>query len=303
MAAGGGSGGSEGTLITWGSVPTATAAPGEGAPSCPSGWAEAYGGYGPFFYYERGDASTYPSVVTVSNTCSNKKQMAVAPYYVTGVGWQRVDIFACVGWPSPEMCNTCRACVKADAGGAVSSDSTIFYSTVASFDGNLGGRSGADAKCAAELPSAISGKVSNIKALLSVSAGDEIRDLHINDSDADGAVGPYESQFPIYAYNRGWGNFTHVAKSWTELLDASSPSIEAPLSNTRSVTTDFKYWTGTIDASGTAGGANCVNWTSNSSSFAGYVGLSLSVYAEWLIGDLVNCASSVSLICAAKYAP
>ncbi len=62
--------------------------------------------------------------------------------------------------------------------GAVAATAYI-YTTAASYDGNLGGRTGADNACLAERTSAprTAMTCNRVKALLSISAADEIRDL------------------------------------------------------------------------------------------------------------------------------
>jgi hypothetical protein len=103
MAAGGGGGGA---LITWGA---GTGGAGVGAPACPSGWTEAYSGYGPYAFmynkeYNYGGTGYGYGYAAVSTNCGASVQL----YSPSGAAsW-----CACLNCYNGNACNTCRVCVK-----------------------------------------------------------------------------------------------------------------------------------------------------------------------------------------------
>ncbi len=179
--------------------------------------------------------------------------------------------------------------------GGVAAGSAIIYATKNTYNGNLGGRNGADAKCAAELPPELSGKVTNIHAFLSVSSTDEIIDMHSSDSDNDGtALGYYETANPIYAYNRYWAEWTLLASNWRDLLDGT---ISSSLSTASFPT---YYWTGSSTYGAYVANYNCNGWTASNYE-NGYYGSGSHSTAPWLRYSSQYCNSKLALVCAAKY--
>jgi len=201
--------------------------------------------------------------------------------------------------------HSCAVCCAAPAMGTaeLASGSTVIYGTQAVYSGNLGGRSGADSICANQLPSALSGKVTNIKALMSFSTSDEMRDLHTNDSDVDGVVGPYESSAPVFAYNRGWGKFTAMRDDWQMLLGGSAllPDMLNNLlySSVPTGTSTTHWWSGSqIDGSYNA--TSCSGYTSTAGSgAAGY--RSNNSATIWKYHTTYACTGTHPIMCAAKW--
>ncbi|RKZ32843.1 hypothetical protein DRQ33_05170 [bacterium] len=196
-------------------------------------------------------------------------------------------------------CRVCHYTPTSDQPQGLPSGSTVLFGTLSNYNGNLGGRSGADAICAAELPSALSGKVSDVKAFISVASNDEIRDLHNNDSDVDGVIGPYESTSPIIAYNRGWGTTVQIASSWQTLLDGN---IEQPLSNLWSVQPpNVDWWSGSkTDGSLYSTSYYCNGWTNGTASYLGYTGDKNATSTGWIFYTNRYCNNSYRLVCVAK---
>ena len=77
--------------------------------------------------------------------------------------------------------------------------------------GNLGGRSGADAYCVDKRPTKL--ECDNIHAFLSVSDTDEIRDMPSNYG--------YDSNDPIYWFDINENAYTKLANNWADMLDES----------------------------------------------------------------------------------
>jgi len=127
------SGGGGGAITLWGqgSRGDGTVIAGTGAPNCPSGWTEAYTGYGPYFvvrdaFLEQnsqpgGVPSSYASYyvygyATSVESCGTSKTL-VSGTYSAAFGQTPFRLAqACnttvVGGYYNEICNTCRVCVK-----------------------------------------------------------------------------------------------------------------------------------------------------------------------------------------------
>ena len=100
----------------------------------------------------------------------------------------------------------------------------------ANFDGNLGGRAGADALCAASANRPAG--YANYRALISTSASDEIRNMPANYS--------VPTNLPITGPGPG---FTRVASDWANLLDGS---IDASLATAGVIPGDDRWWSGVV---------------------------------------------------------
>jgi hypothetical protein len=148
-------------------------------------------------------------------------------------------------------------------------------------DGNLGGRAGADALCAANKPGGVAN--TNIHALLSTSPADSIANMPANYGIATGKPLVY------------WGGYL-VAKDWSDLLDGSI-NTSLGLSGLSSY-----WWTGTQDESGIALPAtyNCNGFTSASAADPGFVGNPASNGAGWLEGANSSCSISWPIVCIAS---
>ncbi|MDO8602080.1 MAG: hypothetical protein Q7R62_03075 [bacterium] len=110
-------------------MPAVTTPAGTGAPACPTGWTEAYAGFGPFgtlfTWYNLGsdpeetDAPTQAVAPTYS-VCANSAFLVIPDHSANNgtntVGNSVTALGACSltqnGGNNNEWCNTCRVCVK-----------------------------------------------------------------------------------------------------------------------------------------------------------------------------------------------
>jgi hypothetical protein len=113
-------------------------------------------------------------------------------------------------------------------------------------DGNLGGRSGADAPCGASANAPVGAK--NIHAFISISADDELRDM----GDRHGCP----ADFAVY----GPDGTSLIANNWTDMLDNS---INMSLTGAGVVPND--YWISGSDSDGAYGTSynNCSGFTNS----------------------------------------
>jgi hypothetical protein len=152
------------------------------------------------------------------------------------------------------------------------------------YDGNLGGRAGADAICqaSANRPAGYA----NVRAFLTVNAGDEIRDMPANYG--------IPTNLPIVGPND-----TQLAPNWAGLLDGN---IDATL-NAAGIGGTY-WWSGsnTDGSLGTALGADsCAGWTTNAgNTTAGNV---TQANGQWLDDDLgagyFACSNNFRVLCIA----
>jgi hypothetical protein len=151
----------------------------------------------------------------------------------------------CYGGASPPSCRT------------INHGETAVFVAVGKFDGLLGGRTGADQKCAA--PAGVP-CVTAPHALLSVEVGDAIKDLPTR-------FGLIASS-PVFFFNRTPRRLTPLAADWSSALNAYSGT---PLGTTPAVGLGISandiYWTGS-KADGSADintqfNYTCKGWTYN----------------------------------------
>ncbi|MBK9238707.1 MAG: hypothetical protein IPL75_00295 [Acidobacteria bacterium] len=143
----------------------------------------------------------------------------------------------------------------------------------ASFDGNLGGRAGADALCAnsTNKPSGYT----NYRAFISTSATDEIRDMPANYS--------VPTTLPITGPGPG---FTQVASDWANLLDGG---IDATLSAAGVSPGDQRWWSGS-SSNGQLSSNHCIGWTTNSVDVGADGGNSTLTTSGWMNDFTVPCS-------------
>lgn len=167
---------------------------------------------------------------------------------------------------SPQPPQPVQPIVMYDAGGSL-------------FDGNLGGRAGADAICQASgnRPAGYT----NFRAFLSVNGGDEIRDM-------PGNYGVPTNR-PIVGPNG-----TVIANDWADLLDGT---IDVSL-GTAGLPTAGPFWSGS-NADGSLGANNCTGWTDNSGLNFGEKGNPTRTDSTWLSDAIIGCNSSLLLFCIA----
>jgi hypothetical protein len=214
--AAGGSGSGSGNIINWGLV-TATATsglpllglfPGANTDACPEGYSEVIAGYGPKVFKDSAGTEVLSSLDICtsydSGSCSSSSYTSGSITTTT------------------ESCYTCRVCAPSSKSihsytAPISGTTvTVVFGTTQAYNGNLGGRSGADTKCQAQIPTELSGKVTNVKALISVSSSDSISNMHSRKG------GVYASQVPLYYFDRDWGSWTLIASDWKAFLSGAS---------------------------------------------------------------------------------
>ena len=109
----------------------------------------------------------------------------------------------------------CKLCQK----NTLPSEITVFWKTKSQYKWNLGGRTGADAKCQAEIPTYLQGKLTNVHAVVNVTESDEIIDYLDADPDDDGVARweiPVEA--PIYYFDSSWSKFTVIYWDWMQAI-------------------------------------------------------------------------------------
>ena len=148
----------------------------------------------------------------------------------------------------------------------------ILYSLGDPHDGNLGGRSGGDALCAASTnkPSGYE----NYRVFISVNAADEIRDMPSN----------YAVPTNMRIVSK---NGTIVADNWADLLDGS---IDVTLRSAGVTSRD--YWRSGSQAGGAVvTGGSCAEWTRSTGSIA-YLGSPDYTDDRWFYNNHDDCTNN-----------
>ncbi|MDD2816855.1 MAG: DUF1554 domain-containing protein [Thiotrichaceae bacterium] len=163
--------------------------------------------------------------------------------------------------------------------------------------GNMGGRAGADALCAASGARPLTGATANTqyRAFLSVSATDEIRDMPTNYN--------VPTTLPIVG-NYPAATTTPIVGNWAALLNGTTLTTTMQLATGA---TNVGYWTGS-DGTGAISAArgNCNGWTSNLVGVTGDVGTHNStVSPNWLNGGWAGftCDLTYNMLCVAFTPP
>lgn len=157
------------------------------------------------------------------------------------------------------------------------------YFTTAQYTGDLGGRSGADAKCAAEVSNKPTGCGTGW-AFMSITSNDRIMDFPTT----KGVI----TTLPWYFAKAG--SSVQASTNWADLLDGSV------MNNPYSLGYSLMYWAGAT-SSGDLSSQNCMNWTSGSSSYGGahgYIYSGFPAACGWISNCGATCQNVVSLICA-----
>lgn len=151
----------------------------------------------------------------------------------------------------------------------------------ASYTGNLGGRAGADARCALAAPSVCASSAVHVRAILSVSTTDTV------------AAMPVSYGLPTQAPLRQPGGAL-VATNWQGMFSAllASPLEASP-----------NAWTGSTKTGDVLQNYTCNGWTTSGTNAVGQFGDSMSTTAAeeartWLWGGGFSCSVSLPLICA-----
>lgn len=158
------------------------------------------------------------------------------------------------------------------AGGAPDLGPTTLYL----FDGGgkagaLGGRTGADAMCQTAAASHSALGLSSVRAFLSVSASDEIRDMPVSYG--------FPTGVPIHGPTG-----VKLADDWADLLDGS---VDATLAAAQALATDYFYTGSSSD--GALDVHNCSGWTDSGTLFDGHYGSSYFTDAGWIATGDATC--------------
>ena len=170
---------------------------------------------------------------------------------------------------------------KAVTAEKLSRGTSILWAITKRYDGNLGGRQGADKICQEEKPSGL--HCSNIHAFISIRQGDAIKDMVKNYK--------YEASKPISWYNRSTNTFTQAANNWQDLLDGS-----IMVSASDGLGSKANYWVGSLP-DGSLNSKNCRNWTSNGPTISGAEGRGGVKDARWLGKGSLSCQGEDNLLC------
>jgi hypothetical protein len=148
-------------------------------------------------------------------------------------------------------------------------------------DGDLGGRSGADALCLAARPASLPASYTNVHAFISVQPGDAIRDLPIPFSRPIASVG-------------GTTIFTDGA----DMLDGNNPTTSLLAAGV--TPTNTEWWSGSnVIGNYWASRNQCNNWTNNANTEQGSFGSTDTPPSgiHWLGGGHFPCALNRYLLC------
>jgi hypothetical protein len=148
------------------------------------------------------------------------------------------------------------------------------FVTSTTYNGSLGGQSGADAKCAAR--AAAAGFSGSYRAWIATTASDDP-----------------ESQFAHSSSPYYLPSGTKVADNWTDLTDGS---LDSAISETETGSPPgTAVWTA-VGTNGTYAGSNsCTSWGSTSGS--GNKGSPSSATSTWTSNGTQSCSSSAALYC------
>jgi hypothetical protein len=147
------------------------------------------------------------------------------------------------------------------------------------YNGNLGGRAGADSICVANKPGSIGN--TNVHALISISPTDTISNMYANHG--------VNNNIPV-VFQGG----QLIAKDWTDLLDGS---VNAAL--TLSGMPAGNWWSGAASDAGDASSSTCNGFTNATLLFDGSLGSTALSGGGWMGGTTGSCANSYHLLCVA----
>ena len=155
----------------------------------------------------------------------------------------------------------------------------LIYMAPSTYNGNLGGRAGADAKC--DLGDTLGCFVN--RAFISISTDDNVLSMPSN---YGYGFSPY---LPIYWYNRSSGLITLMANDWSDLLDGSILSTQVAGTG---VSTEV--WSNTL-SDGWQADDSCLNWSSTD--YYGATGRGDSTDDTWLNLTSYYCETYHALRC------
>jgi hypothetical protein len=173
--------------------------------------------------------------------------------------------------------------VDAQGGGGVNLVFKRVFVTSVTYNGNLGGLSGADAKCQQRANAA--GLDGTWKAIISTSQQPAINRIGYN---WDCLITVTGRLIDCHTARVGANGYS----IWDGSL-AWGPILTDEYGNTKSIS----VWTGTL-TDGTSSGSNCLSWTDQSTSILGTPGLSVSRDAGWIYRSTSSeCSNYLALYC------
>tara|TARA_A100001015_G_scaffold320367_1_gene446489 strand:- start:2505 stop:3422 length:918 start_codon:yes stop_codon:yes gene_type:complete len=170
---------------------------------------------------------------------------------------------------------------------------TIFV-TPPFYNGNLGGRTGADSKCFNHLDNEtvilVNNSCKNVKAVISVDSSDSIRTMVAN----------YNISTNKLLRTRTGKIFTKSFDNLTEDKNGEPQveiSIDGALGPLGEGGNDAMYWTGSSSNGNWYNGKACSNWTSSSNSLTGNLGRSNKYDKNMINGGSSTCDEKFRLLC------
>lgn len=133
-----------------------------------------------------------------------------------------------------------------------SNNALFVYLTDQKYQGNLGGRSGADAKCS--IPAGLSCKPGSNHALITVDTDDSIINMAQNYN--------LDSNIPVYWYNRDNQTVISLANNWLEMIDDDILHDQEEGTGKGEWSGDFP-WTGGKGDNSNGDYNTCNKWTTN----------------------------------------
>lgn len=163
----------------------------------------------------------------------------------------------------------------------------IYMFNAGTHDGNLKGRAGADSLCETKYNTSFSNlEANNIRAFISVSSNDEIRDMPENYGVPEDV--PVES-----ADGRRIGN------DWADILDGS---IQQSLYAAGILPGAISNWWSGAASSGNgsiSGTRHCLNWTDSTAGPDSYFGIASDTDAFWISNSFASCNNNLYILCIA----
>ena len=156
------------------------------------------------------------------------------------------------------------------------------FATPSSFDGNLGGRIGADDACAANV--GVLSCPSAIHALITIDHDDSVANL------------PTTAHVPTNEVLQSPSGIT-IASNWADLLDGSL-THSFGVAGLFDVNSSTDWWSGS-NSDGTPSNQRCNDWTYDSvtPTFKGEIGVSSAFNSTWITAGASTCNNTFALIC------
>lgn len=185
----------------------------------------------------------------------------------------------------------------------ITCNDVIYVYKASYYTGNLGGRTGADAKCADYLPEELA-SCPNVHAFMSFSSTDELRDFPTEHGlPPDVPIWGFKDGAPTYLMKAEWADFWYATDYTGECLDYTITTYVGDMIYDEPNKIRPEIWTGSIctGAAVTNTSYNCNNWTDSSGGNNGQYG-SNSTNRSWIGGNATGdmdrlCYYKLYLIC------